>query len=151
MHLNVFIDGACRGNPGPASVGVLFKDSNDKTVKEYYRVIGETTNNVAEYTALLDALKLAGKLGATALKVHSDSLLLVKQMTGEYRVKNQRLFSYLKEIQALRKNFKTFEIVHVRREFNTRADRLANMALDAVKKSPIDPLAELSSAGTKVL
>ena len=137
MKLNVFIDGACRGNPGPASVGVCFFDEAGKTVREYYRAIGETTNNVAEYTAMVEALRLAQDLKATELKVHSDSQLLVRQISGRYRVKNARLSKYILLIKSLRKNFKSVEIVHVPREQNQVADALANKALDELKKSPI--------------
>lgn len=134
MTLNIFIDGASRGNPGPASVGVVLQDAGGKTVKEYHRYIGEETNNVAEYTALLDALKLALESGATRVKVHSDSQLLVRQVGGQYRIKNSRLFGFVMEIQRLRARLAAFELVHVPRELNKRADRLANMALDAIKK-----------------
>ena len=140
MKLNIFIDGASRGNPGPASVGVVLQDNAGKTVKEYHRYIGTETNNVAEYTALDDALKLALGLGATSVKVHTDSQLLQRQLTGVYKVKNERLWGYLVRINKKRGEFRNFEIVHVRRELNKRADKLANMALDAVKKTPDDPV-----------
>lgn len=134
MRVDIYIDGASRGNPGPASVGVLIRDAKGKTLKEHFRTIGETTNNVAEYTALVDALKLAKGLGATAVKIHSDSQLLVRQVTGVYKIKNEILAGFIQEIQALKADLASFEIVHVRRELNKRADALANMALDAVKK-----------------
>lgn len=132
MRLLVYIDGASRGNPGPASVGVVFQDEAGATVKEYNRYIGRETNNVAEYAALLDALRLAQQLGADALKVHSDSELLVRQLTGVYRIKNPRLAEYMLEISRIREALRGFEIVHVPRERNKRADRLANLALDAL-------------------
>lgn len=133
MKLHVFIDGASRGNPGPASTGVVLQDENGKTLKEYGRAIGIETNNVAEYTALLDALSLAAKMGADSLRVHSDSLLLVKQLKGEYRVKNARLAGYLTQIREQTAKLADFEIVHVRREFNKQADKMANIALDSAK------------------
>lgn len=140
MRLGIYIDGASRGNPGPASVGIVLQNASGKMVKEFRRYIGVETNNVAEYTALEDALKLAAKMGATSVKVHSDSQLLVRQMTGAYRIKNDRLAGFLMRINRKRGEFKNFEIVHVRREQNKRADKLANMALDEVevKKSPDD-------------
>lgn len=99
-------------------------------LREHHRYLGEGTNNMAEYCALRDALKLAKELGGTELKIHSDSQLLVRQFNGEYRVKNPRLFSYLREIQSLRPHFTCVELVHVPREQNKDADRLANVALD---------------------
>jgi len=131
MTLSIFIDGASRGNPGPASVGVVLKDGAGKTVKEHCRAIGVETNNVAEYTALLDALSLARDMGANRVRVHSDSQLLVRQMNGQYRVKNERLAGFLVRLRKLAAAFDSFEIAHVRREFNKRADKLANNALDA--------------------
>ena len=136
MKVVIHIDGACRGNPGPASVGVSIADATGKTLKEFCRYIGETTNNVAEYTALEEALRLAASLGATRVCVRSDSQLLVRQFNGQYRVKNPRLMEHLLTIQRLRRSFESVELVHVPREENKRADRLANDALDAVKKSP---------------
>lgn len=139
MKVVVHIDGACRGNPGPASVGVVIRDASGKTLREHYRFIGSTTNNVAEYTALKDALRLAAELGATAVEVRSDSQLLVRQFNGQYRVKNPALQGHLLEIFTLRRGFKSVELAHVPREENRDADRLANAALDAVKKSPAVP------------
>ncbi len=132
MTVHIFIDGASRGNPGPASIGVLLLDTAGGTLKEYGRRIGEATNNVAEYTALLEALRLAKELGASVLKVHSDSQLLVRQFNGDYRVKSAHLLDYLKRIMKLRGDFKSVELLHVPREQNRRADRLANRALDEV-------------------
>ncbi|MFH1724815.1 MAG: ribonuclease HI family protein [Elusimicrobiota bacterium] len=151
MKLSIYIDGASRGNPGPASVGVVLQDASGRPVKEYHRYIGETTNNVAEYTAMLDALRLAGEMKADEITVHSDSQLLVRQLSGEYRVKNERLFKYMLQIRNLRKQFKTVEVVHISREQNKRADRLANDALDAVKKSPVFRPGKLDGAAPDVI
>lgn len=137
MNLNIFIDGASRGNPGPASTGVVLRDENGKTLREHCRAIGVETNNVAEYTALLDALELAAEMGADELIVHSDSQLLVRQLTGQYKVKNVRLAGYLVRIRKLQAGFRSFEMVHVRREFNKHADALANKALDDLKKKSV--------------
>jgi len=133
--IKIHIDGACRGNPGPSSVGVVLADEKGAKLKEYHRYIGETTNNVAEYTAMEDALKLALELGGTRLKVHSDSQLLVRQLSGQYRVKNARLAEYLLRIKELQRSFDSVEVLHVPREQNKRADALANQALDALKKT----------------
>lgn len=128
--LHIFIDGACRGNPGHSSIGVVVRDSAGRTLREHGRRIGMATNNVAEYAALLDALTLARELGGTALRIHSDSQLLVRQFNGSYRIKNPRLLQCLLKIQDARRRFASVELVHVPREENKDADRLANRALD---------------------
>ena len=130
MKVKAFIDGASRGNPGPASTGVQLLDEGGTVIKEHGRTLGTQTNNVAEYEALLDALRLAKDLGASELLVHSDSLLLVKQVAGEYKVKNAGLAVLKAKAVALIRDFKAVKLVHVRRELNKDADRLANMALD---------------------
>lgn len=130
MRLLLYIDGACRGNPGPGSVGVVVKDGEGRTLREHSRPIGACTNNIAEYTALLDALDLARELGGTEVRVHSDSQLLVRQFNGQYRVKNDRLLGMLSRAQSKRRGFPSLELVHVPREENKAADRLANEALD---------------------
>lgn len=152
MNVVVYVDGASRGNPGPSSIGVVIEDEAGGTIKEYGRAIGEQTNNVAEYTALLDALRTAEELGAKRVKVRSDSQLLVRQFNGQYRVKNERLMKYLLQIQNLRRRFESVELEHVPRELNKRADRLANEALDALKKNPIEPMrtVEAALAGGKI-
>jgi ribonuclease HI len=135
-RLHIFVDGACRGNPGPASVGVFVQTETGESVKEYHRTLGVTTNNVAEYAAMEDALKLAEELGGTDLKIHADSQLVVRQLNGEYKIKNPALQEFAIRIGKLRQRFASVEIVHVRRELNKRADRLANTALDLLKKKP---------------
>ena len=130
MKVKAFIDGASRGNPGPASTGVQLLDEAGAVLKEHGRTLGTQTNNVAEYEALLDALRLAKELGADELLVHSDSLLLVKQVAGEYKVKNAGLAVLKAKAVSLNRDFKAVKLVHVRRELNKDADRLANMALD---------------------
>jgi ribonuclease HI len=127
----VNIDGAARGNPGPAAIGVLIVDHTGKTVHEHGERIGQTTNNVAEYRALIRALELVQDLGAKSIKVRSDSELLAKQMNGLYRVKNEQLLPLYMEARQMCQNFASVEIVHVPRGQNRRADQLANMALDA--------------------
>jgi ribonuclease HI len=131
MTLRINIDGAARGNPGPASLGVVVLDEAGRTLGERGRCLGEQTNNTAEYEALLEALRLAAELGGTRLSVRSDSQLLVRQYNGQYRVKNARLGSLLFEAHRLARGFASVELVHVPREENKRADELANEALDA--------------------
>jgi len=130
VKLVINIDGACRGNPGPSSVGVIIRDAHGKILREHHRCLGSATNNVAEYSALQDALELAKELGGTEITVRSDSQLLVRQFNGQYRVKNPVLFKQLVKIHALRPHFASLELVHVPREQNKDADRLANAALD---------------------
>jgi len=133
VKLFIHIDGASRGNPGPASVGVVIRDGAGKTLKEHHRYLGEATNNVAEYSALSDALALAKELGGTELAIRSDSQLLVRQFNGQYRVKNPALFKMLAEIQKIRHQFASITLIHVPREENKDADRLANLALDQAR------------------
>lgn len=137
MKLNIYVDGASRGNPGPASVGVSVQDESGQEIRDHCRYIGRTTNNVAEYTAMLDALRVASGLGGTELTVYSDSQLLVRQLNGEYRIKNERLRTYAVRVQERCRRFKSVEFIHVPRAENKRADRLANQALDDVNRGPV--------------
>jgi ribonuclease HI len=123
------IDGAARGNPGPAAYAVVLQRPGLDVVEEA-ETIGNATNNVAEYTALVEGLQLATDLGVKKLAVYSDSELLVKQMRGEYRVKNEDLKPLFDEAKQLAAGFEKFAITHVRREQNARADELGNEALD---------------------
>ncbi len=130
-HLILHIDGAARGNPGPAAIGVVVMDASRQPLQEVSRCIGSTTNNVAEYQALIAALEVAAELGGEELSIYSDSELLVRQMNGEYRVKNAQLVELYREAQVLLHPFKACTIAHVPRQQNRRADQLANLALDA--------------------
>jgi len=127
----MYADGASRGNPGPSSIGAVLYDTDGETVAEVSEVIGETTNNVAEYRALIAGLEAAIQLGVTRIQVRLDSLLLVRQVRGEYRVKAPGLIPLHRRVRALVSSFDGFSIEHVRREKNTVADGLANAALDA--------------------
>ena len=128
----VHIDGASRGNPGPAAFAFVIDLPSSSPVEECGR-LGDTTNNIAEYTSLLRALQRARELGLSRLHVHSDSELLVKQMNGEYRVKNTDLRNLFDQAQQLADQFESVRFTHVRREHNKRADELCNIALDAGK------------------
>jgi ribonuclease HI len=123
------IDGGARGNPGPAGIGVLLEEKGGAR-DEYYAFIGTTTNNVAEYAALLVLAVLSLKRGATELTIHSDSELLVKQMEGTYRVKNPRLQVLHAAARRLLAGIPRVILRHVPREENRDADRLANRAMD---------------------
>jgi ribonuclease HI len=127
----MYADGASRGNPGPSSIGAVIYDPAGETVAEVSEVIGETTNNVAEYRALIGGLEAARDLGVERIRVCLDSLLLVRQVRGEYRVKAPGLQPLHRKVRGLMEHFAGFSIEHVRREKNTVADGLANAALDA--------------------
>ena len=129
--LIVYIDGASRGNPGPAGVGVYVTTRDGAVEEELFRYIGETTNNVAEYEALLHALRRALELTPQSVTIYSDSELLVRQMCGKYRVKNSRLAELHACAQELFSFFPSIRLEHVGREKNGRADALANRAIDA--------------------
>ena len=125
------IDGASRGNPGPAAYAVVIRDADGKLVLELAKKFGRDTNNVAEYYALLAALDFATTHGITALRVRSDSELLVRQMQGRYKVKSGDLKPLHERASILSRQLKYFVIEHVRREQNRDADALANVALDS--------------------
>jgi ribonuclease HI len=127
--LTINIDGAARGNPGPAAFAYVIQRDGREPI-EQAGCLGKATNNVAEYTALVRALEHALKLGAKRLAIRSDSELLVKQMNGEYRVKHPQLLPLYEEAQELVGGFESVALSHVRREQNQRADALCNAALD---------------------
>jgi ribonuclease HI len=129
-RLTVYIDGASRGNPGPAGVGVIIYDEKKKLVDELCEYIGKTTNNVAEYQALLVALERARSLGAETLTIYSDCELLVRQMAGEYRVKDKTLKDFYQRARKSLGNFRKVDIRHIARGRNKRADRLANKGIN---------------------
>ncbi len=123
------IDGASRGNPGPAAFGVVIEDDQGQVLEEISRRLGETTNNVAEYHALLAALEYA-LAHAQRLRVFSDSELLVRQLQGHYKVKSPDLQPLFARAQEMIRRLERFQVAHVPREQNRRADALANAALD---------------------
>jgi ribonuclease HI len=128
--ITAHIDGGARGNPGPAGYGVHIQDANGNTTAELSEFLGVKTNNVAEYSALLAALDFAVKHGHTALRVVSDSELLVKQMNGDYKVKSPELKGLYDRARSLIRKLDSFQIRHVLRHQNKDADRLANAAMD---------------------
>lgn len=131
-----YTDGGSRGNPGPAAIGVVICDSAGKTIKEYGEVLGRKTNNEAEYEAVIFALKkvkqLFGKDKAKKMHVEMrmDSEFVVKQMTGKYKVEEERMVPLFIAVWNLKLDFANVGFVHVRREQNKDADRLVNQALD---------------------
>ena len=126
----VYIDGASRGNPGPASVGVVFQDADGKTIKSLSMRIGRTTNNVAEYSALILALQEALMMRMKELAIFTDSELLAKQFNGEYKVKDDTIRVLYSLASHLRRGFKSLSLSHIPREQNKLADKEANRALD---------------------
>ncbi len=128
--ITAYIDGGSRGNPGPAGYGVQILDDGGAVVAELHGSLSHATNNVAEYHGLLAALAWAVDHGHTPLRVRSDSELLVKQLRGEYRVKNPGLQPLFQDARALVARIGRVTFEHVRREFNKDADRLANLAMD---------------------
>jgi ribonuclease HI len=131
-----YIDGGARGNPGPAGYGVRIEDEMGELITEFSGFLGSATNNVAEYNGLLAALRYAREHGHRKVRIKSDSELLVKQMRGEYRVKNAGLQPLFQQAQALAEDFDRIVYEHVRREQNKHADRLANVAMDQAERSP---------------
>ena len=134
-RLLIWIDGGSRGNPGPSAIGVVIETAAGEVVQTIARTIGICTNNVAEYTALLTGLQVAEQLGASEVDVTSDSELLVKQMRGLYRVKNEGLMPLYEEARRRKARFIKFGIHHVERAHNARADALVNQALDEQLKT----------------
>lgn len=134
MMFRASIDGAARGNPGPAGAGVYIEPDAETPAEEHFEALGHTTNNVAEYRALLLALRRADERNATDVTVSSDSLLLVQQMLGRYKVKAEHLKPLVAQAHRLSKRFRRFSIRHIPREQNRKADRLANLGADASQR-----------------
>lgn len=133
QHVLMYCDGGSRGNPGPAAIGAALFDADDPSVVvgEVSECIGVATNNVAEYKAMIAGLDAALALGATAITARADSKLLIEQLLGNYKVKHPNLQPLYREAKARLARFDSIVLEHVRREFNTIADALANRALDA--------------------
>lgn len=132
MILQTNSDGGARGNPGPGAIGVVVRNEDEILVK-YSQMVGSfVTNNIAEYEGIIKALSLAKKSGATDLTCYLDSELVVKQLTGEYRVKNPKLLQLFLKVQKLQENFEKIKYVHVRRgdKFQEIADELLNLELE---------------------
>lgn len=130
-RLTVNVDGGARGNPGPAAIGVVVR-SGGEIITEVGERIGEATNNVAEYKALLKGIELAAERGASELELIGDSELVVRQVEGRYKVKNAGMKELHEEVKRALRDFDSWSIRHVRRGDNADADRLVNEALDGV-------------------
>lgn len=126
----VYSDGGARGNPGPAAIGAVIKDDKNNLIQEISKTIGETTNNQAEYKAILAGLEAIKDLGGEEVECFLDSELVVKQLRHEYKVKNKELAPLFVKVHNLSLQFKKISYTHVRREQNKEADKLVNDALD---------------------
>jgi ribonuclease HI len=135
VKLTVNVDGGARGNPGPAAIGVVVRDSDGGILATVSETIGEATNNVAEYRALIAGIEQARLLGADRLELFGDSELVVKQVRGEYKVKNPGIRPLHAEVVEALRGFDVWSIDHVRREQNADADALVNDALDGRESS----------------
>lgn len=133
-ELEIFVDGACSGNPGPAAIGVVLRQDG-KIVKEVSRTIGDATNNIAEYSALVYALQEALILKADRVRVFTDSELVFRQLNGSYKVKNEHLKFLFDQVQHLKRGFQDVAITHIPREQNKEADKLATTALKKQAKT----------------
>ena len=129
MKLILYTDGAARGNPGPAAIGIVLTDSTGRRIEELGEAIGHTTNNEAEYRALLRGLEIAGK-HSDEIEIRTDSELMARQINGAYRVKATHLKPLHEQARRAMAKFKRATIWIIPRELNTRADALANQALD---------------------
>jgi ribonuclease HI len=127
---SLYCDGASRGNPGQAGAGAVLIDASGAVQGQYGEYLGQVTNNVAEYQALILGLRMARSLSIKKIRVFADSELLVRQLKGQYRVKAAHLLPLYEAAQRIRQEFETFDISHVPREMNSLADSLANAAID---------------------
>ena len=134
-YLIAHIDGGARGNPGPAGYGVVIEDEKGRPVARLSRYLGHQTNNFAEYSGLLAALDYAQKHGFKALKVISDSELMVRQIEGRYKVKSPSLLPLYQQAKQMIRQLDWFRIGHTLREGNKEADQLANLAMDEGRRS----------------
>jgi ribonuclease HI len=145
--MTIHTDGAARGNPGPAAYAFVIEQPGKSDVIEK-ACLGNTTNNVAEYTAVVRALERARELGGQRLNILSDSELMVKQMMGQYKVRNEGLLPLYQQARKLVRSFEHVNFQHVRREENSRADRLCNEALDG-ETGPRQPRQDKPRAAEK--
>lgn len=141
-RLVLYADGAARGNPGPAGIGVVIEDERGRVLKELSQFVGQKTNNQAEYLALIYGLEAAAEYQAEAIQIRLDSELLARQLKGEYKVKSPLLKPLRNQVQKLLTRYKLVGIEHIERQYNRAADRLANRAIDA---APMGELAENSN------
>lgn len=132
LSVEIYCDGASRGNPGAASAGAVIFGADGKVLAEISERLGIATNNEAEYAALILALKKARSLGVSTVAVKADSQLVIRQLTGEYKVKHPEMKKRHAEAMQLLQGFQGWSAAHVPREMNAHADKLANLALDSL-------------------
>ena len=141
--LIVYTDGGARGNPGPAALGVVIQDANGHTIKKYGEALGVKTNNEAEYAAVVSALKKikalygGAKTEKMAIEMRMDSEFVMKQLNGEYKIEEERLFPFFIKVWNLKMDFGKISFAHVPREKNREADRMVNEALDRPKQKAL--------------
>jgi ribonuclease HI len=133
-RLSIYVDGASRGNPGPAAIGVVIRDEAGATAAKLSSCIGRATNNQAEYTALIMALQEAGKLGADQVYISTDSQLMAEQINGNYKVRNAHIKPLFEQAMQLLTAFQYYAIDHIPRDLNSEADALANEALNKLRR-----------------
>ncbi len=140
-RLVVFTDGGARGNPGPAGIGAVFyledEFGNRQHFKNFQEYIGEHTNNYAEYTALIKALEQAAAMGYKNAQCYLDSELVVKQLNGLYKIREESLKPLAAKVLSLTNNFKQIQFTHIHREKNAEADELVNAAIDSIVKNKV--------------
>jgi ribonuclease HI len=134
VHLLLYVDGACSGNPGPCGSAAIIKDEGGTTLLEKMLAFGPGTNNEAEYKALILGLEHAAQLKPDHLTIRSDSELMVRQVAGQYRIKAEHLKPLHTQVMRLLAPFKSVEIEHIRRELNTEADKLSKVAVEKACK-----------------
>ncbi|CCW36440.1 ribonuclease HI [Chthonomonas calidirosea] len=130
-----YVDGAAKGNPGPAGLGVVLLDDNGNTLREIAEPLGCTTNNVAEYHALIRALEEARALGCECIRIFTDSELMARQVEGTYRIRTAHLWPLYQKVQALMGQFKEATLTSVPREQNKRADKLSNIGVSQAESN----------------
>jgi ribonuclease HI len=134
MKIDIYADGACWGNPGPAAIGAVIKDHDKKILVEISKYIGIGTNNQAEYKAVIAALQASKDLQAHEIAVYIDSELVIRQLAGKYRVKNPLLKPLYAELVNLSKSFQRFNIIQIGHDDNSEAHHLAQAALEEIKE-----------------
>ena len=144
MRAVLHTDGGARGNPGPAGIGVVLQDEGGEVIAELARGIGQTTNNVAEYAALIAGLELALAKGVTDVDVRVDSELVVRQVLGQWRIRNDRLRALAVKARSLLGRFGSASVEQVPREHNAGADALANQGMDAAELDADEDLGQTS-------
>jgi ribonuclease HI len=136
MTYQIYSDGACRGNPGPSGIGAVILNDKGKVVHEISKYIGVVTNNVAEYEALLEALDYCVKKKISPVEILADSQLMIRQLSGQYKVKHPNMIPLHQKAKEYMTHLKITGFTHVLREFNKRADALANAGIDNHKTHP---------------